>query len=191
MGQDEDPFTLFLALLSPDRDVAEKKFRDTRRRLVVMLDLRGCPCSEDLADEAIFRFIRQLPALADRLTGGPLPYLYTVAYNLYLDHLQGRFVPLPDDASELPQPVEDPEGDKERLHECLDRCLDEIDPKSRELVLDYYRLDKQAKIDFRKTLAARLGISDNALRIRLHHIRGALGKCIEECMGLRPPAETE
>jgi DNA-directed RNA polymerase specialized sigma24 family protein len=191
MGQDEDPFDLFLSLLSPDRGTAERKFKDIRRRLVVMLDCRGCTCSEDLADEAILRFVRRLPNMEQPFTGDPISYLYTVAYNLYLDYVQGQFLPLPDDFSEVPQPDEEAVKIKERLHQCLDACLGRMDSKSRELVLDYYRLEKRTKIDFRKSLARGLGISVNALRIRLHNIRGALEECIEECLGLRPPAETE
>jgi RNA polymerase sigma factor (sigma-70 family) len=191
MGQDEDPFDLFLSLLSSDRDTAEKKFKDLRRRLVVMLDCRGCTCSEDLADEAILRFVQRLPNMNPPYTGDPLPYLYTVANNLYIDYLKGQFPPLPDDFSEIPQPVEDDVKNKERLHACLDVCLDRMDPKSRELVLDYYRLEKQTRIDLRKSLALGLGISVNALRIRLFNIRSALEECIEECLGLRPPSETE
>jgi RNA polymerase sigma factor (sigma-70 family) len=191
MGQDEDPFDLFLSLLSPDRDVAEKKFKDIQRRLVIMLDCRGCTCSEDLADEAILRFVRRLPDMDPPFTGDPISYLYTVAYNLYLDYVQKQFLPLPDDFSEVPQPDEDAARVKERLHQCLDACLGRMDSKSRELVLDYYRLEKQTKIDFRKSLARGLGISVNAMRIRLHNIRGALEGCIEECLGLKPPAEME
>ncbi|MET0623267.1 MAG: hypothetical protein ABW250_09830 [Pyrinomonadaceae bacterium] len=191
MGQDEDPFDLFLSLLSFDRDTAEKKFKDIRRRLVVMLDCRGCTCSEDLADEAILRFVRRLPNMDPPFTGDPLPYLYTVANNLHIDYAQKQFLPLPDDFSEVPQPDEDDVKNKERLHECLDACLDRMDPKSRELVFDYYRLEKQTKIDLRKSLALGLGISVNALRIKLFNIRSALEECIEVCLGLRPPAETE
>jgi DNA-directed RNA polymerase specialized sigma24 family protein len=189
MGQDEDPFNLFLSLLSPDRGTAEKNFKDIRRRLVVMLDCRGCACSDDLADEAIFRFIRQLAVRAEPFTDDPIPYLYRVSYNLYLEYIEKRFLPLPDDISEMPQP--DGEETKEHLHECLDACLDKIDPESRGLVLSYYQREKQEKIDFRKTLASSMGISVNALRIRLYNIRGALGRCIEQCLGHKPPIEMD
>jgi hypothetical protein len=66
-----------------------------------------------------------------------------------------------------------------------------MDLKSRELVLNYYRLEKQRKIDFRKSLALGLGISVNALRIRLHNIRASLEGCIEQCIGLKSPLEME
>lgn len=191
MEQVDDPFDLFLSSLSSDRDTAEKKLKDIRRRLVIMLDCRGCTCSEDLADEAMLRFAHRLPKMDPPFTGDVIPYLYTVAYNLYLEYVDKQFLPLPDDVTELPAPNEDAVNTKEQLYECLDACLDGMDPRRRELVLDYYRLDKQSKIDLRKSLAQELGISVNALRIRLHNIRTGLEKCIEHCLGLESPLETE
>jgi RNA polymerase sigma factor (sigma-70 family) len=184
MGQVEQPFNFFLSSLSSDRDTAEKKLKDIRRRLVIMLDCRGCTCSEDLAHEAMLRFAHRLPNMDPPFAGDVIPYLYTVAYNLYLEYIEKQFLPLPDDFTEISQPDDDAVKAKEQLHKCLDTCLDGMDPKGRELVLDYYRLEKQSKIDFRKLLAQELGISVNALRIRLHNIR-------EQCLGLKPPLETE
>jgi RNA polymerase sigma factor (sigma-70 family) len=191
MEQVDDPFDLFLSSLSSDRDTAEKKLKDIRRRLIIMLDCRGCTCSEDLADEAMLRFAHRLPKMDPPFAGDVIPYLYTVAYNLYLEYIDKQFLPLPDDVTELPGPDEEDVNTKEQLHECLDACLDRMDPKSRDLVLDYYRLEKQSKIDFRKLLAQELGVSVNALRIRLHNLRADLEKCIEQCLGLKPPLETE
>ena len=191
MGQDEQPFNFFLSALSSDRDTAEKKLKDIRRRLVIMLDCRGCHCSEDLAHEALVRFAHRLPKMDPPFKGDAIPYLYTVAYNLYLEYIDKQFQPLPDDFTEIPLPDEDAGKTKEQLHACLDKCLDSMDAKSRDLVLDYYRLDKQNKINFRKLLAQELGISVNALRIRLHDLRAGLEKCIEQCLGLKPQLETE
>jgi RNA polymerase sigma factor (sigma-70 family) len=191
MGQVEQPFNFFLSLLSSDRDTAEKKLKDIRRRLVIMLDCRGCACSEDLAHEAILRFTHRLPQMDPPFTGDPIGYLYTVAYNLYLEYAQKEFLPLPDDFTETPQPGAESGETKEQLHKCLDACLERMDAKNRELVLDYYRFNKQTKIDFRQTLAQQLGISANALRIRLHNIRGGLEECIERCLGLEPSLEME
>ncbi len=191
MGHDDDPYTIFLSLLSPDRDVAENKFRDIRRRLARMLDFRGCACSYELADDAILDFVCHLRNRDRPFEGDPIAYLSTVAYNLYLAHLQKQFLPLPDDISEWPQVDEDETGGKEQLHKHLDGCLDKLSPENRDLILKYYRWDKRAKIEFRKELAKALGISANALKIKVYHIRKVLGACIEECLGLRPPPETE
>ena len=55
----------------------------------------------------------------------------------------------------------------------------------RQLVLDYYREDKRAKIDYRKELASKLGIALNALRIRAFRIRAELQVCMEQCMAAK------
>ncbi len=192
MGQDIDSFELFLSWLSPDRDTAEKKLEALRRRLIVLLDLRGCPVSEDLADEALLRFVHHLPSLADGFKDNdPISYLYVTAYHLHLDYIQGQFVPLPDAAAELPQPDAADDVEEECYHECLDGCLARMEGADRELVLDYYRWEKKAKIESRRRLARRQGVSPNALRIRVYRLRGELQACIEECLGLKPPAETE
>lgn len=191
MGQVEQPFNFFLSTLSSDRDTAENKLKEIRKRLVIMLDCRGCSYSEDLAHEAMLRFARRLPKMEPPFKGDAIAYLYTVAYNLYLEYEEKRLLPLPDDFTETPQPDDDAVKIKEQLHQCLDACLEKMDPTSRELVLDYYRLEKQNKIDLRRSLAQGLGISVNALRIRLHNIRAGLEKCIEQCLGLKAPVETE
>jgi DNA-directed RNA polymerase specialized sigma24 family protein len=192
MEENEDSFELFLSWLNPDRYAAEIKFKNIRRRLIVLLDLRGCPFSEDLADEAILRFVRRLPVLADSFkTDDPVPYLYTTAYHVHLEHTRKRFLPLPDDVSRLAQPDVEEDVDEERLHQCLDKCLGGMDKEGRETAIAYYQWERQDKIESRKALAKRMGISTNALRIKVYYIRNALQACIEECLGLGLPAETK
>lgn len=193
MGLDDvDPFEFFLSWLNPDRDAAEKKFKELRRRLITVFDLRGCPVSEDVVEEAVLRFVRRLPSMADSFKDNdPTSYLYVTAHRLHLEYIERQFEPLPDDISELPQADASAGVEEERLHECLDRCLEGIEGEERRMLLDYYRHDKRAKIDLRKALARRMGISGNALRIRIYHLRNSLQSCIEECAGLGPTAETK
>ncbi len=56
-------------------------------------------------------------------------------------------------------------------------------PRSRDLVLQYYREEKREKIEHRKRLASRLGIGLNALRIRACRIRETLYQCVQTCLG--------
>ena len=46
---------------------------------------------------------------------------------------------------------------------------------------EYYRDEKQQKIDHRKELAEQLGISENALRLRTFRLRGELTTCVKKC----------
>lgn len=183
----EESFNLFLSWLDPDRDAAAKKYEDIQRRLIVLFDSRGCARSEELADETINRVIRRLPEMLDTYTGDPFAYLRVVARYIYLEQVKKQTLPLPEGASELPAPREETDEEPELLHDCLDSCLERLKPGDRALVLDYYRKDKQAKINFRKELAERLGLSANALRIKVHHIRAALHQCIDACVAVGRP----
>lgn len=183
----EDAFAKFLCWLHPDREEAGKKYEDIRRHLIIILTCKGCAEAEELADETINRVIRRAQQMADFYQGEPAPYFITVAHNLYLEYVVKRQVwsELP---AELPQPPQpDPEEDRE--YECLERCVEELTPANRDLVLQYYQENKQAKIDHRKKLADGMGIALNALRIRAYRIRVGLEQCIDECLTSNPAHE--
>jgi DNA-directed RNA polymerase specialized sigma24 family protein len=72
--------------------------------------------------------------------------------------------------------------DIEQEYECLDQCVLQLTRNNRELVIEYYQDDKRAKIEHRKALAEKLGVAQNALRIRAHRIRQTLQQCVENCL---------
>ncbi len=57
-----------------------------------------------------------------------------------------------------------------------------LEPDDRKLVLQYYRENKQAKIDHRKRLAQALGIEVETMRTRMHRLRNQLRRCVQECL---------
>ena len=78
------------------------------------------------------------------------------------------------------------ESDIERDYQCLEDCLALLTKEVRQMVLDYYSEDKLALINKRKAMAARLGITTAALRLRMHRIRDDLRKCVEACLSRSP-----
>jgi DNA-directed RNA polymerase specialized sigma24 family protein len=76
----------------------------------------------------------------------------------------------------------------DEAHCCLEHCLSELNPADRRLIREYYRYDKQAKIDRRKELADQAGIPMNTLRIKAYRIRRRLSACVQDCAN-RPPGE--
>ena len=70
---------------------------------------------------------------------------------------------------------------REQRFECLERCLDKLKPEQRALVVDYYRDEQRQKIERRREMASRLGITMNALSIRASRIRATLETCVEGC----------
>jgi DNA-directed RNA polymerase specialized sigma24 family protein len=171
----QDAFDKFLAWLDADRERAGAKYEDIRLKLIKIFTCRGCQVGEDLADETINRVIKRSQEMADTYTGDPVFYFYGVARRVHLEYVRK---PL----TSLPLPCPESLEQKERQGQCLDLCMKALAPESRYLVLEYYKLDRPAKIVHRKELARRLGISGTALRLRMHRIRAALQVCVETCL---------
>ena len=169
-----------LAWLDPDRERAGAKYEEVRTRLIKLFTCRGCPEAEDLADETINRVMSRLADVAEGYVGDPTLFFYGVARKVLQEYNRKKFKPAPPP----PAPAA-PADELEREFECLEQCIGALPPEQRDLVLQYYREDKRAKIDNRRQLAERLGIAANALRIRAHRIRTSLHDCVEACLGRR------
>jgi RNA polymerase sigma factor (sigma-70 family) len=171
----QEAFDGLLAWLDPDRDRAAHKYETVRTRLIKIFSCRGCGVADDLADETINRVAAKLSEIVDSYVGDPALYFYGVANKVFLEYLRRR--PM----VEAP-PVRESSDDIEAEYACLERCMDELPPESRRLVLEYYQEEKRAKINRRRKLAEDLGIAVNALRIRAHRIRQQLQQCVQICL---------
>jgi DNA-directed RNA polymerase specialized sigma24 family protein len=172
---DQESFERMLAWLDPDRERAGHRYEAVRTRLLRIFVSRGCACPEDLADETINRVCDRILELADTYTGDPTLYFYGVATKVHLEYLRktARIAVLP---------PREPEEDREAAHQCLERCITKLPAETRQVVLDYYREEGQAKIDLRRAIAERSGVGLNALRIRMHRTRSELQVCVEKCL---------
>ena len=179
----QESFDSLLAWLDTDRDRAAGKYELIRRRLIKLFTCRGRHDAEELADETINRVTLKAHEVARDYVGDPSLYFYGVAQKVLLESLRKR-PPLPS----TQQPTPDESEETEREHACLDRCMGELTPSNRELLLEYYQNDKRAKIDHRKELAAKLGVAQNALRIRIHRQRTSLQECLRRCLAGALPA---
>ena len=172
---DQDGFDKFLGWLGPDRDSAGKKYEEIRLKLIKIFARRGCMVAEELADETMDRVCNKAQKIVDDYIGDPALYFYGVAQNVYLEYIKKK-------PAQLILPPPDPPEEKERRFTCLHNCMEQLDAPSRELILQYYQHEKKAKIDHRKDLAERLGISLNTLRMRAHRIKESLQKCVRKCV---------
>lgn len=170
----EESFEALLAWLDPDREVAGRKYEEIRTRLIKIFSCRGCYDAEDLADETINRVAGKLKEIKASFVGEPARYFYGVANKIHLESQRRKQAPPPS-----PPP---PDPDIEQQYDCLERCMLQLTPDNRDLVLQYYQEEKRAKIDHRQRLAEHLGIAVNALRIRAHRIRQSLEKCVRNCV---------
>ena len=172
-------FESLLSWLNPDPERAGEKYETIRRGLIKIFTARRCTDAEDLADETINRVSHRVAQLRESYVGDPATFFYGVAKRVMLEEKvrkpQDASAQFPSEALEAPQ-------DDEYRYTCLEKCMAELDPQSRELILQYYLQAGRLKIDARARLAEQLNIEPNALRVRVHRIRERLHKCIEECL---------
>ena len=176
-GLTKEGFEALLAQLDPDdRDRAARLYEEIRRRLIRLLEWRGCEAPEDLADETINRVSRRIAEGVKLRSSDPYGYFCGVAHLVYKETLRQsarQRRALESGGWPPPQPV--PETDNSLL-ECLRRCLADLAENERDLVLRYHQ--GEDNIQNRQTLAHELGIELNALRIRVHRVRRKLEGCV-------------
>ncbi len=182
----QDQFDKTLAWLDSDRELAAQKYEAIRKSLIMILSWRGCREAEDLADETVNRVMLKIDEVAVTYKGDPALYFYGVARKLLLEYQRRQKIhePLPEIGIDEPR-VKEQQERRERAYECLSRCLRKLAPGDGELIVEYYRGDKQLKIDHRRSLADRVGIATNALRVKVHRIRAKLEECIKRCLEAR------
>jgi DNA-directed RNA polymerase specialized sigma24 family protein len=171
----QEAFDGLLAWLGSNREEAGEKYEEIRRKLILIFASRGCQAPEELADETINRATEKLPELTENYVGDKALYFYGIAKRVWLENLKSKTNPAP------PPPL-DPDDEPERRHQCLERCLLKLDQPDRNLVIEYYSREKRAKIELRKVMAAQLGLSDNALKIKMCRLRSKLHECVKECL---------
>ena len=193
----EHGFSRLLEWLDDDGgDSHGESYLEMRRRLVSYFDRRNRPLPEELADETLNRIARTLEQDGAIAVRPPARYCYVTAKFVLLEDVRKRehaHVPLDGPRGTailarrltvVPAPAEDDEAaTKEQRLGCLERCLETLKPDQRDLIVDYYRDARREKIERRRGLAQRLGISMNALAIRACRIREVLEACVERCFG--------
>ena len=172
-----------LTRFSPDPEQAGIEYETTRRKLMRFFSARSVDSADLATDDVINRVARRIDEgkEIDNLVG----YFYGVARKVFQEILKERErdpVPIEDAPQALRQKAPDPIEPDQRLR-CFDRCLEALAPESRMLILEYYEGEGRTKIEHRQELAERLHIPLNALRIRVHRIRGNLEQCIQRCLG--------
>jgi DNA-directed RNA polymerase specialized sigma24 family protein len=183
-------FSRLLRWLDDGVDSNGETYLEMRRRLVSYFDRRNRTNADELADETLNRIARTLEHAGVIETRPPARYCYVVARFVLLEDFRRdhRQVPLDEPRAaaiakaRVRTLAEDERASvREQRLDCLDRCLQQLRPDQRDLAIEYYRDARRARIERRRGLAARLGISMNALGIRACRIRETLMACVEGC----------
>lgn len=169
----EEAFNKLLAWLNPDRNKAAERYQRIQFRLIKIFAAKGCVDPESLADETLNAVCQKIDWLLANYSGNPDLYFYGVAKKIFLEQIPKSFsVPPVPDNSEI-----------EIRCGCLEECLrTAASADEQSWVLRYHDGEGRRRIENRKKLAEELGITINALRIRIFHIQARLRPCIEECL---------
>ena len=203
-GLTQKEFARFLSVLDTDPNRAAEKYELLRRKLVKLFERQQCLHTEELADETLDRVVKRLQA--EDIQNVSL-FAYGVARNICLEahRKKMKYISFEDHyKNEGPDSADsDPEervltelGNAQSL-ECLTRCLKLLPSGYRELIIEYYKGEKQERIKQRKNLAGRRGVSIEALRCEANKVRDKLRSCVTRCLKqrrqgnvIRPPEVT-
>jgi RNA polymerase sigma factor (sigma-70 family) len=173
----------FLARLDVDQNRAGQKYETVRRKLLKYFEWCGSVTPDIDADETINRVARKIQEGEDIYNLNA--YIYGVARIVNTESLKirTRNQQIDDEVPEIEAPEPEDETDDTERRVCFDRCLQSLTERSREIIIGYYQYDKNEKIEWRRKLAAKLGMTRNALRIAAHRTRAILETCVRECQG--------
>lgn len=171
----------FLSFLDADHDRAGEKYEGIQRKLITFFDCRRCLAPEHLADISINRIIRRY--FEGEVINTLMGYVYGVAKIVYLEYLaeQRNEQVMQEHLTYTVEPAET-DSEPDNLYVCFDSCMEELPKEDQEFIKQYYEEARRKKIDNRKLMAERLGISQNALVLRAFHIRKRLKRCIDKCL---------
>ena len=182
-------FRRLLGWLDAGSDSDGRNYLEMRQRLVAYFDRKNCLLPDDLADETLNRVARRLKETATIESETPAKFCYITAKFVFMESLRGadkKSVPLDDVLKQPPNnqlaAKDDEEKSlKEKMLDCLEECTGKLEAASRAMIVGYYYGEERIKIENRRALAEKLGISTNALTIRACRIRDKLETCVGKC----------
>ncbi|MBO0856944.1 MAG: RNA polymerase sigma factor [Chloracidobacterium sp.] len=192
-----EAFDRMLAELHPDSQRAGEQYEIIRRKLVKFFEWRGCAQAEECADETFDRVAQKIYEGTSIWANDPYSYFHGVALNVLREYLRRaeQTAKTLEDAVHTQDLSPDPEVlllreteqmEKERLLECLNRCMQNLPPESLHLITKYHHGEESTNKERRKELAQLLGIPLNALRIRAYRIRASIQECVMKCLEREP-----
>jgi DNA-directed RNA polymerase specialized sigma24 family protein len=171
---------LLTAFDAQDRERAGAEYEKIRIRLIRFFEWRGSDSPEEMADETLNRIARKIEE------GETIRNLSSFISGVARNVLREFYDEQARERKNLARFAEEenrfePEEEDRRMP-CFRECLDALPEAESRLLIDYYNQTDVPKIKQRRELAAKMGETANALRIRAHRIRQKLDKCIEGCL---------
>jgi DNA-directed RNA polymerase specialized sigma24 family protein len=164
-------FDALLASLASTREQAGEQYESIRNKLLRYFEFHRCVPADEYADATIDRVARRIAGGERIRSPNPYRYFLGVAKNVFLEWRRRQARRPQEYASEMTLEQDPPV----RLT-CLQCCMSALTPDGRELLEAYY-------LDARTELAAREGVTPNALRLRVFREKQKLKTCVARCIG--------
>lgn len=165
-------FAKLFQLLEPDAQSIEEGFRQCRFKLLKYFAWRHCEDPDNLADETMSRLLKNVGTGQEILADKPYSYVYAIARNVFREYLRakekGEVIIDIDEVQEI--------AGSDATDDCQKQCFEQLPGEKRELLARYYLDDDQ-----RNAIAEQQGLTLNALRLKVHHIKHGLKRCWEDC----------
>jgi DNA-directed RNA polymerase specialized sigma24 family protein len=179
-------FEKLLDWLDVDRERAWEKYGILRRKLVVYFQHHEKQIApEEFADKVFDRLERKLEKGDSIRNDNPPAFCYRVARFLLLEYYrsaENRQQDWESASALLTTNTQDWEDEWAR-EKCQRKCLSELKPADRRLLLLYYGGDDAQHAAARKQLATELALSPKTLRKRASRLRQTMRSCFARCMG--------
>src|SRR5262245_10882397 len=158
-----EAFDRMLAELHPDSERAGEQYEKIRQKLVKLFEWRGCAHAEECADETFNRVAQKICEGTSIWTDEPYSYFHGVALNVLREYwrnveLSAKTI---EEAAQIQDSSVDPEDlllreteqrEKERLFECLNRCMQKLLSESIDLIIRYHQGEEVLNKAHRKKL---------------------------------------
>jgi DNA-directed RNA polymerase specialized sigma24 family protein len=172
----EDAFSRLLARLNGDPAQAGEEYEKLRARLIYFFERKGCRIPAELGDETINRVARKIEEGQE--IKDVFKFSFGVARLVLLEHW--------DDPKrcweELDERLSSPRSAEREFAEhklkCMEKCLQALSPEERDLIIRNCISNRKDKME----VAVALGLTINALRLRVFRIRLKLHECYEKCV---------
>jgi len=168
-------FDKLLVWLDQDREKAGNQYESIHYRLTRLFESKGTYISEELADETMDRVMSKIDFLLENYEGEPLRYFFGVAKNVFREFTRK---PISFELHEKLSFEDAPNDSLEKFDQLLTESLRTISTDQAQFILAYYQGDTREKIQNRKNLAKKMGVSSATLRVRACRIREHLHKQI-------------
>ncbi|HKX31151.1 MAG TPA: hypothetical protein VJ302_25910 [Blastocatellia bacterium] len=171
----EEGFSRLLARLNTDPAQAGEEYERLRARLIFFFERKGCRIPAELGDETINRVARKIEE--GHQIDDLFKFSHGVARLVLLEHWNDPKREWEQLDERLAPPKPEKQTDDHRL-KCMEKCLQILSTEERDLIIKNCTLDKNGK----EALVKTMGLTINALRLRVFRIRTKLDECRERCI---------